>query len=134
MKKSSGLFIFASTLVRLIESEHHEPNERPQFIVTAPDSTVHAGCAGVNPLLHSGFSACLLQRQGDTVSVNLRRVLAAVVLAFNPLSRRQIGGILDLSLQQLCNISTWSFSSFTSADPGGTCRALFTSTWMATRR
>ena len=27
-KKSSGLFIFASTLARFIESEHHEPNER----------------------------------------------------------------------------------------------------------
>jgi hypothetical protein len=33
-KKSSGLFIFASTLARFIESEHHEPGERLQLIVT----------------------------------------------------------------------------------------------------
>ena len=33
-KKSSGLFISASTLVRFIESEHHEPKERLRLITT----------------------------------------------------------------------------------------------------
>ena len=32
-KKSSGLFIFASTLARFIESQHHEPNERLRLIL-----------------------------------------------------------------------------------------------------
>ena len=50
-RKSSGLVIFASTLARFIESEHHELNERLQLrIVTPSDSTVHEGRAGIDPL------------------------------------------------------------------------------------
>jgi len=95
-KKSSGLFIFASTLARFIESEHHEPDERLQLIVTLPDSTVHEGRAGIDPLytqvLVHGFSDI-----GDvTLFANLRRVLGAVILAFNPLSRVQIAEILNI--------------------------------------
>ena len=96
-KKASGLFIFASTLARFIESEHHEPNERLQLIITLPDSTVHEGRAGVDPLytqvLIHGFSNV----EEATVFANLRRVLGAVVLAFNPLSRIQIAKILHVN-------------------------------------
>ena len=95
-KKSSGLFIFASTLARFIESEHHEPNERLQLIIAAPDSTVHEGRAGIDPLYAHVFLHAFSNVRDDTVFANLRRVLAAVVLAFNPLSRRQIAEILDI--------------------------------------
>jgi len=96
-KKSSGLFIFASTLARFIESEHHEPKGRLQLVVTLPDSTTHEGRAGVDPLytqvLMHGFS----EIKEATVFVNLRRVLGAVILAFNPLCRNQIAKILNIS-------------------------------------
>ena len=96
-KKSSGLFIFASTLVRFIESEHHEPNERLQLIITPSDSTIHEGRAGIDPL----YTQILVQAFSDvkdaTVFANLRRVLGAVVLAFNPLSRIRIAGILGVN-------------------------------------
>ena len=95
-KKSSGLFIFASTLARFIESEHHEPNERLQLIVTPPDSTVHEGRAGIDPLYTQVFLYAFSDVKEDTVFVNLRRVLGAVLLAFNPLSRRQVAEILDI--------------------------------------
>ena len=95
-KKSSGLFIFASTLTRFIESEHHEPNERLQLIITAPDSTVHEGRAGIDPLYTHVFLQAFSNVNEDTVFANLRRVLGAVVLAFNPLSRRQVSEILDI--------------------------------------
>ena len=49
-KKSSGLFIFASTLVKFIESEYHGPDERLQLITAQSDSTVHEGGAGIDPL------------------------------------------------------------------------------------
>jgi hypothetical protein len=95
-KKSSGLFIFASTLARFIESEHHEPNERLQLTVTLPASTVHEGRAGVDPLytqvLMHGFSNI----KETTVFENMKRVLGAVILAFNPLSRAQVTKILDI--------------------------------------
>ena len=95
-KKSSGLFIFASTLARFIESEYHEPNERLQLIITAPDSTVHEGRTGIDPLYTQVFQHAFSGVEEDTVFANLRRVLGAVVLAFNPLSRRQVAGILDI--------------------------------------
>ena len=95
-KKSSGLFIFASTLARFIESEHHEPNERLQLIVTLPDSTVHEGRAGIDPLYTQVFLYAFPNVKEDSVFVNLKRIMGAVILAFNPLSREQVAGILNL--------------------------------------
>ena len=96
-RKSSGLFIFASTLARFIESEHHEPNERLQLIITPSDSTIHEGRTGIDPL----YAHVLMQAFSDVkdamVFVNLRRVLGAVILAFNPLSRAQVAKILNVS-------------------------------------
>ena len=95
-KKSSRLFIFASTLVRFIESEHHEPNERLQLILTPMDRTVHEGRAGIDrlyaQLLRHAFSGVM----EATLFADFRRILGAVILAFNPLSRMQISGILRL--------------------------------------
>ena len=95
-KKSSGLFVFASTLARFIESEHHEPNERLLHVITAPDSTAHEGRSGIDQLYTQVFLQAFSNAKEDTVFADLRRVLAAVVLAFNPLSRRQIAEILDI--------------------------------------
>ena len=95
-KKSSGLFIFASTLARFIESEYHEPNERLQLIITAPDSTVHEGRAGIDPLYTQVFQYAFSNVKEDTVFANLRRVLGAIILAFNPLSRAQVAKILRI--------------------------------------
>ena len=96
-KKSSGLFIFASTLVRFIESEHHEPNERLQLIVTPSDSTIHEGRAGIDPLYTQVLTLAFSDVNEATVFTNLRRVLGAVILAFNPLSREQIAKILGIN-------------------------------------
>jgi hypothetical protein len=49
-QKSSGLFIFASTVVRFIESEHHEPRERLRLIVSKVDDTSHEGASGIDSL------------------------------------------------------------------------------------
>ena len=96
-RKSSGLFIFAATLARFIESEHHEPNERLQLIVAQSDSTIYEGRAGVDPLYTQVLEHAFLGIKDTAVFTNLRRVLAAVILAFNPLSREQIAKILGVS-------------------------------------
>ena len=96
-RKSSGLFIFASTLVRFIESEHHEPQERLQLIVTQSDSTVHEGRAGVDPLYTQVLKHAFSDVEDATVFANFRRVLGSVILAFNPLSRAQIAKILRIN-------------------------------------
>ena len=96
-KKSSGLFIFASTLVRFIESEHHEPNERLLLIVSASDSTVHEGRAGIDPLYTQVLTHAFSDIKESTVFTTLRRVLGTVILAFNPLSRAQVAKILGIN-------------------------------------
>ena len=95
-KKSSGLFIFASTLVRFMESEHHEPSERLQLIITLPDSTLHEGRAGIDTLYRQVLAHAFSDVEETAVFRHLRRVLGAVILAFNPLSRAQIAKILDI--------------------------------------
>ena len=96
-KKSSGLFIFASTLIRFIESEHHEPDEQLRLIVNSPTSTVHEGRAGIDPLYTQVLAHAFSQVKETTVFANFRRILGAVILAFNPLSRAQIAEILDIN-------------------------------------
>ena len=95
-KKLSGLFIFASTLAKFIESEHHEPDERLQLIVARSDSTVHEGHAGIDPLYVHVLVRSFSEINEDSVFANLRRVLGAVILAFNPLSRAQVAKILKV--------------------------------------
>ena len=96
-KKSSGLFIFASTLVRFIESDHHEPKDRLQRIVTSPDNTVHEGRAGIDSLYIHVLRLAFSDVKEAAVFANLRRVLGVVILAFNPLSREQIAKILGIN-------------------------------------
>jgi hypothetical protein len=95
-KKSSGLFIFASTLVRFIESEHHEPSERLKLVLSKTSGTTHEGRAGIDSL----YSQVLLHAFSDVreaeVFAQMRHVLGAIVLAFNPLSRRELSTILDV--------------------------------------
>jgi len=96
-KKSSGLFIFASTLARFIESEHHEPDKRLGLIITSSVSTVHEGRAGIDPLYTQVLVHAFSNVKEASVFANLRRVLGAVILAFNPLSRTQVSKILNIN-------------------------------------
>ena len=95
-KKSSGLFIFASTVIRFIESEYHDPSERLQLILTPPGSTVHEGRAGIDQLYAQVLTHAFSNAKAIQVFSNLRKILAVVILAFNPLSRAQIAEILGI--------------------------------------
>jgi hypothetical protein len=110
-KKSSGLFIFASTLVRFIESEYHEPSERLRLIISQSGNTVNEGKLGIDQLYMKILTHAFSDLEDTAVFTNLRRVLGTVVLAFYPLSRSQIAGILGMgtplitiSLQHLHSI------------------------------
>ena len=97
VEKSSGLFIFASTLAKFIESGHHDPEERLQLIVTQSGSTLHEGGAGIDPLYTQVLERAFSGVKEATVFRNFRRILGAVVLAPNPLSRQQIAEILGIN-------------------------------------
>ena len=97
-KKSSGLFIFASTLARFIESGYHEPNERLQLVVSEANNTMHEGYAGIDLLYSQILLHAFSDAHGLEVFDNMRHVLGAIVLAFNPLSRRGLSMILDIPM------------------------------------
>ena len=96
VKKSSGLFIFASTVVRFIESEHHEPGERLQLIVSRADDTNHEGASGLDSLYSQVLRDAFSGIEEESVFVDLKRILSAVVLALNPLSRDGLVQLLGI--------------------------------------
>ena len=96
-KKSSGLFIFASTLVRFIESEHHDPSKRLQLVLSEASGTTHEGRAGIDVLYSQVLLHAFSEVRESEVFFNVKRVLGAIVLAFNPLSRRDLSKILGVS-------------------------------------
>jgi len=95
-KKSSGLFIFASTLVRFIESERHEPDERLQLLLSEANGTTREGHAGIDLLysqvLHHAFSDIYRPKVFDDAQC----VLGSIILAFSPLSRKDLSVILSV--------------------------------------
>ena len=95
-QKASGLFIFASTVVRFIESEHHEPRERLRLIVSRTDDTTHEGATGIDSLYSQVMDDAFSGIDEEPMFVNLKRILSAVVLALNPLSRDGLVKLLDI--------------------------------------
>jgi WD40 repeat protein len=95
-RKSSGLFIFASTVARFIESEHHEPRERLRLIVNKADDTSHEGASGIDSLYSQVLRDAFSGVNEESVFVHLRRILSAVVLALNPLSRDGLTKLLNI--------------------------------------
>ena len=94
--KSSGLFIFASTLVRFIASEHHDPDERLQLVLSRASGTMHEGRAGVDSLYSRVLQLAFSDIRDPAVFNNARRVLGAIALAFNPLSRKEFSTVLNV--------------------------------------
>jgi len=95
-QKSSGLFIFASTVARFIESEHHEPRERLRLAVSKVDDTSHEGASGIDSLYSQVLRDAFSGVNEESVFVNLKRILSAVVLALDPLSRDGLAKLLNI--------------------------------------
>jgi hypothetical protein len=95
-KKSSGLFIFASTLVKFVASEHHEPNERLRLVLSKGSGTTHEGRTGIDSLYSQVLCHAFLDIRESAVFDDVRGVLGAIVLAFIPLSRRELSRILHI--------------------------------------
>ena len=95
-KKSSGLFIFASTLIRFIGSEHDKPNERLQLILSEMNNTMYEGHAGIDTL-YSQILLCAFSHVYESeVFTTMRHILGIVILAFTPLSQKDFSTILSI--------------------------------------
>ena len=100
-EKSSGLFIFASTLVRFITSEYHEPNKRLQLVLSKGSGTTHEGQTGIDSLYSQVLSHAFLNLHEPVFFANVRDVLGAIILAFTPLSRGELSSILCLPVSTI---------------------------------
>ena len=92
-KKAAGFFIFASTVIKFVASQHHPPDERLALIVSLPQDTSHEGRSGIDLL----YTQVLEQAFHDTDQEfysHLRSVVGAVLLVFNPLSVNTLSDLL----------------------------------------
>ena len=94
--KAAGLFIYASTVVKFITSEYHNPTERLTLIISLPQSTTYEGKSGVDPLytqvLEYAFHG--LNTDNKEFYSHLRSALGVVLLIFNPLSMETLSTLL----------------------------------------
>ena len=97
-KKSSGLFIFAATIVRFIDSEYHDPDQRLQLILSEVNNTMYEGHAGIDSLYSQILFYAFSGIHDPEDFAARRHVLGAIVLAFNPLSQRELSKILGTSM------------------------------------
>ena len=49
-KKAAGLFIYASTVVKFISSQYHQPAKRLALLVSLPQNTDREGKSGIDTL------------------------------------------------------------------------------------
>jgi len=96
VKKSSGLFIFAATVARFVESEYYDPGERLRLIVSKIDDTSYEGASGIDSLYSQVLRDAFSGINEESVFADLKRILSAVVLALNPLSRDGLAQLLDI--------------------------------------
>ena len=99
-KKSSGWFIFASTLVRFIGSGYHNPGESLRLVLSETSGTTHEGRAGLDSLYIPIFQEAFLGEHTDHATM-VRSVLSAVVLTANPLSTSSIATLIGISHVQV---------------------------------
>ena len=96
--KAAGLFIYASTVIKFVASENHQPTERLAEIVALSQCTVQEGESGLDQLytevLQIGFPS--KQTSNGSVYTCFRSVVGAVVLVFNSLSVTSLSTILQI--------------------------------------
>ena len=91
-KKSTGFFIYASTVVKFIASPYDLPTESLTLITSLPQSTSHEGRSGLDLLytqvLEQAFND--VDRDAREPYPRFKLVVGAVLLVFYPLSRKTI--------------------------------------------
>jgi len=100
-EKTAGLFIYASTVVKFVASQYHEPPDRLALLISLPQDTVREGDSGIDSLyteiLKQAYSALgpdSHKQDNQEVYHSFRSVVGAVLLAFNPLSMKSLSSLL----------------------------------------
>jgi NACHT domain len=92
LKKTAGLSIIASVIVRFIDSRHASPQERLKLIVDLPDSTIYEGKSGIDVAYHQILSASFGDADENDPDFlgQLHLVVGSIVLALKPLPRASL--------------------------------------------
>ena len=100
-KKAAGLFIYASTVVKFVASQYHQPLKRLALLVSLPQNTAHEGESGINTLYteilrdaYRGMGSDNQNPDNQEVYHCFRSVVGVVLLAFNPLSMKSLSCLL----------------------------------------
>ena len=95
-EKAAGFFIYAATVVKFVGSWHHQPDKRLSLITSLPQDTSREGGSGIDLL----YTQVLMQAFQDVDSQDhefyseLKSVVGAVLLVFNPLSIKTLSELL----------------------------------------
>ena len=108
LKKTSGLFIVASVIIRFIESPYAPPQERLKLIVDVPDSTIYEGKSGIDVVYHQILSASFgdVDEHDSDFFSQLHLVVGSIVLALKPLSCTSLAEILRMTPEKIWHILT----------------------------
>jgi len=106
LKKTSGLFIIASVILRFIDSP--SPQKRLKLIVEPQESTNYEGRSGIDVVYHQILSASFEHADVDDVVFfdQLHLVVGSIVLALKPLPRASLAEILEMTPQDVWIILT----------------------------
>jgi NACHT domain len=102
-KKSSGFFIVASVIIDFIDDPYETPQDQLKLILSMSDSRIYAG----ESVIDVRYSQILASSFRDVPMNNskpydlFRRVVASIVLAFNPLSRASLARILGIPSERI---------------------------------
>jgi hypothetical protein len=102
VRKTSGLFIFASTLCKYIESSG-DLDERLQEIAWLPTSD-HEGRFGIDALYQKIMESAIAPVVDEETQQGLhhcRRILGTIILLQNPLSLKDLSQVLGLKLARV---------------------------------
>ena len=104
-EKAAGSFIYASTVVKFVDSGVDSPTKRLSLITSLPQSTIEEGRSGLDQLytqiLQQVFSGV---RPGNNRQyLQFQTVVGAVLLLFNPLPIKDLSDLLGCSTQYIQN-------------------------------
>ena len=95
-KKSAGLFIYASTVVKFVASKHTIPTERLTVIISLPQSTIHEGKSGIDLLYTQVLEQAFCDVELDELYSHFRSVVGMVLFMFNPLTMKALSTLLKM--------------------------------------
>ena len=95
-KKAAGFFIYASTVIKFIDSEIDPPSERLAIVTSLPQSTTEEGRSGVDQLYIKILEQAFHYVRSDNSQgySRFRTILGAILLLFNPLSIKDLSVLL----------------------------------------